>query len=379
MKTPDAAAGTPPEFAAWMRRAIALAKRAEGDTHPNPIVGALIVEDGKIVAEGWHRRAGTPHAERAALAALGRPPHAGATLVVTLEPCSTHGRTGACTDAILAAGGIARVVVGAVDPNPAHAGRGLEILRAAGIDVVSGVLADECARLNPIFNWQIVKKTPLFAAKIAMTLDGRTATRAGESQWLTGTAAREDVMRLRRAFPAIATGAGTVLADNPALTARVPGEAVRCGTRFVFDRRLHTLERFGDLKIFNDEFRSNTVLVTTRAVPAEPAAQLASRGVRVLNLAGAEGDFWKKFRAHCSENGICGVLFEAGAELLGGLLSARELNYIYAYVAPKIFGDPAARPAFAGTPLAHLADAFALAPLHATPFPPDIRLEAEFS
>lgn len=344
------------DFEKFMRRAIALAKRGNGDTHPNPMVGAVIVENGKIVAEGWHKRAGTPHAERNALAALGRAPAAGATMFVTLEPCSTRGRTGACTEAVIAAG-ISRVVVGATDPNPAHAGNGFDVLRAAGIEVVSGVLADECARLNPIFNHWITAGTPLFAAKTAMTLDGRTATRSGESQWITGAEARADVMRLRRYFPAIATGAGTVLADDPSLTARVPGEEIRCPVRFVFDRRLRTLERMDSLKIYGDDFRANTILVTTASVPADFSEKLTSRGIRVWTFPPNE-NFWDAFRSRCAENGLCGVLFEAGAELLGGLFAARQADYLYAYVAPKIFADPAARPAFAGTPLERLDDAF---------------------
>lgn len=343
----------------FMRRAVALARLGNGDTHPNPMVGALIVEDGKIVAEGWHKRAGTAHAERAALAALGRAPKPGAEMFVTLEPCSTRGRTGACTEAIIAAGGISRVVVGATDPNPAHAGKGFEILRAAGIDVVPGVLADVCARLNPIFNRLITTGMPLFAAKTAMTLDGRTATRSGESKWITGAEARADVMRLRRYFPAIATGAGTALADDPALTARVPGEKISCpAARFVFDRRLRTLEKIDALRLFNDEFRAKTVLVTAAGarVPAEAAGGLAARGIAIWAL-DAE-NFWADFRSRCARAQLGGVLFEAGAELLGGLISAKAADYVYAYVAPKIFADPAARPAFAGAPLARLSDAF---------------------
>lgn len=363
-------------FEKFMRRAIALAKRANGDTHPNPMVGAVVVEDGKIVAEGWHRRAGTPHAERVALAALGRAPAAGATMFVTLEPCSTRGRTGACTDAIVAAG-ISRVVVGATDPNPAHAGNGFAVLRAAGIEVVSGVLADECARLNPIFCRWITTGTPLFAAKTAMTLDGRTATRGGESKWITGAEARADVMRLRRYFPAIATGAGTVLADDPALTARVPGEEIRCPVRFVFDRRLRTLARLDSLKIYGDEFSAKTVLVTTARVPAEFSEKLAARGVRVWAFPQDGENFWRSFRSRCAENGLCGVLFEAGAELLGGLFAARQADYLYAYVAPKIFADPAARPAFAGTPLARLADAFRLENPACARFGSDFLIEGE--
>ncbi len=344
----------PAELEFFMRRAIDLAKRGNGNTHPNPMVGAVIVEDGKIVAEGFHARAGTPHAERKALTALGRRPRAGSTMFVTLEPCSTCGRTGACTDA-LAAAGIARVVVGATDPNPAHAGKGFSVLRAAGIDVVSGILAEECARLNPIFNHQITTGTPLFAVKTAITLDGRTATRHGESQWITGAESRADVMRLRRYFPAIATGSGTVLADNPSLTARIPGESVSCPVRFVFDRRLRTAERLDTLKVFNDEFKEKTVLVTTADIPADLAKRFSAHGVRILKLS-AE-NFWEDFRSFAAKENLGGVLFEAGAELLGALLSENRADYLYAYIAPKIFGDPAARPAFAGTPLERLASA----------------------
>ena len=343
----------------FMRRAIDLAKRGNGETHPNPMVGALIVEDGKIVAEGFHARAGTPHAERVALNALGRRPKPGATMVVTLEPCCTHGRTGACTEALIASG-ISRVVIGATDPNPAHAGRGFDVLRAAGIEVVPGVLADACARLNPIFNFRIATGTPLFAAKTAMTLDGRTATRTGEAKWISGTESRADVMRLRRYFPAIATGSGTALSDDPALTARVAGVPVVCPRRFVFDRRLRTLEKIDSLRIFNDEFREKSVLVTTANVPAPAAKKLESRGIAVWKLPASAAEFWTEFRARCLAESLDGVLFEAGAELLGGLISAGAANYIYAYIAPKIFADPEARPTFAGAPLARLADAHAL-------------------
>lgn len=362
------------EFEVFMRRAIELAKRGNGNTHPNPMVGAVIVEDGKIVAEGWHKKAGTPHAERNALAALGRKPKPGATMVVTLEPCSTCGRTGACTDAIIAAG-ISRVVVGAEDPNPAHAGRGFKILKDAGIDVAAGVSANECKRLNPIFNHRITTGMPLFAMKTAMTLDGRTATRTNESRWITGARARADVMRLRRYFPAIATGSGTVLADNPSLTARIPGEPVFCPTRFVFDRRLRTLAQAETLNLYNDAFKEKTILVTTTALPAAFSEKLAARKIAVWNL--SEKKFWEEFRQRCDDAGICGVLFEAGAELLGGLLSAKQADYLYNYVAPKIFGDPEARPLFAGTPLAHLADATRLENATCTDFPPDFLIEGE--
>lgn len=361
---------------AFMRRAIELARLANGNTHPNPLVGALIVEEGKIVAEGFHARAGTPHAERNALTELGRKPQKnGATLYVTLEPCSTQGRTGACTDAIIDSG-ISRVVVGATDPNPAHAGNGFRILREAGIDVSAGVLEEECTRLNPIFNHFITTGTPLFAVKTAMSLDGKTATRYGESQWITGAEAREDVMRLRRYFPAIATGSGTVLADNPALTARVPGKNVFCPVRFIFDRRLRTLETPERHKVFNDEFRERTVFITTEGkINDADREKLSRRNVSVWEL--SEENFWEDFRSRVKAKNLGGVLFEAGAELAGGLLAAKQADYLYAYIAPVVFGDSAARPAFSGTPLEHLADAQQLEQIAFTQVGKDFLIEGK--
>lgn len=319
-------------FEAYMRRAIELAEQARGDTHPNPRVGAVIVEDGEIVAEGFHARAGTPHAERAALNALGRRPKPGATIVVTLEPCSTHGRTGACTEAILAAG-IARVVVGATDPNPAHAGRGLEILRERGIEVVSGVLERECENLNPIFNYNIVRKSPLLAAKCALTPDGKMFFVPGERAQITGPDARENVMRERCYFPAIATSSGTVLCDNPSLTVRLPGEAITCPTRFVFDRSGRTLDCAKRLNVFSDEFREKTILVTTPETAARARVLLAESGVGIWELPAETSVFWETFRERCNESGITGVYFECGPTFLRELFAARQADYLYAYVA----------------------------------------------
>ncbi|MGN0835728.1 MAG: bifunctional diaminohydroxyphosphoribosylaminopyrimidine deaminase/5-amino-6-(5-phosphoribosylamino)uracil reductase RibD [Candidatus Spyradosoma sp.] len=332
----------------FMRRAIALAEKARGDTHPNPLVGAVLVEDGAVVAEGFHARAGTPHAERVALNALGRAPKRGATLFVTLEPCSTHGRTGACTDAILAAG-VSRVVVGATDPNPAHAGRGLEILRARGVEVASGVLARECENLNPIFNYNIVTGEPLIAAKCALAPDGKMFFEPGKRAAITDAAARENVMRERRYFPAVATSSGTVLCDDPALTARVPGESVFCPTRFVFDRRGRTLARADVLAVFSDAFRGRTIFVTVPETEAAARAKLAPRGVGVWALPAETAAFWRAFRGRCAAAGITGVYCECGPTFLRTLFEARQADRLYAYVAgtpeksPEKFFSAAAR------------------------------------
>ena len=322
----------------WMQRAIELARRGWGDTHPNPLVGAVIVEDGAVVAEGYHAKAGEGHAEVNALRALGRKPAPGATLYVTLEPCCTHGRTPPCTEAILAAG-LTRVVVGATDPNPAHAGKAYEILRAAGIEVIAGVLAAACADLNLIFNHWITTGRPLFAAKSGVTLDGKVATRNGDSRWITGEAARADAHRWRRLFPAIAVGAGTVRSDNPRLTARVQGQEW-CPWRFVFDGLLRTVTDKAMPNVYTDEFRERTIVVTTSHGGMGYVRKLNSMGVKTWLLPAPSPKVnFADFRARCVAEGITGVFFEGGAQLLSEALQARELDYLFTYHAPVLFAD----------------------------------------
>lgn len=327
-----------------MGRALELARRAWGKTHPNPMVGALIVEGGVVVAEGFHGKDGGPHAERVALANLGRKPKPGATMVVTLEPCSTAGRTGACCDAIRAAGGIARVVVGATDPNPAHAGRGADVLRAAGIEVVAGVRAAECAELNLIFNHWITTGRPLIAGKIATTRDGFSRPPAGADRWITGAAARENVHRWRRLFPAIAVGAGTVRADNPALTRRwreaeaTGAEREDCGWRFVFDATLSTAAGAEAAwpRVYADRWRERTIVVASAAADAMTRERLESAGVHVWTqetTRGAAG--WAEFARRCAAERIPGVYVEGGAELLADAARAGALDYGFWYRAAR--------------------------------------------
>jgi diaminohydroxyphosphoribosylaminopyrimidine deaminase/5-amino-6-(5-phosphoribosylamino)uracil reductase len=332
----------------FMRRAIELGLRGWGRTNPNPMVGCVLVEEGVITSEAFHERDGGPHAERLVLASLMRNPQPGASLYVTLEPCSTKGRTGACTDAIIAAG-IKRVVVGATDPNPAHAGRGYEVLRKEGVEVVTGVLGAECADMNLIFNHWISRKEPLFAAKVAATLDGRIATRTGDSKWITGEAARADVHRWRRLFPGIAVGAGTVLTDNPRLTARVEGEPGACPLRFVFDGRMRTVSSGTLPGVYSDEFAARTVVVTTQHGGEGYVRKLRALGVGVWVFESASGRVpLAQFRARCAAEGISGVLFEGGAQLLSRAVTERQLDYLLAYHAPVIFGDDRARSLLVG-------------------------------
>ena len=354
----------------FMRRALAAARQGWGNTHPNPLVGAVIVEQGEVVAEGFHARDGDPHAEIMALHHLERLPRPGATLYVTLEPCCTQGRTGACTSAIIAAG-IQHVVVGATDPNPVHAGHGFEVLRAAGVEVTEGVLADDCVDLNLIFNHWITTQTPLLAAKAAVTLDGKIATRTNDSEWITGEMARADVHHWRRLFPAIAVGAGTILSDNPSLTSRL-GDEVWCPVRFVFDGLLRTVVDKSLPKVYTDEFKHRTIVVTTPHGGLGYMRKLQAMGVQVWNLPSSTmraplPDFRKK----CAEAGITGVYFEGGALIISELLQFRQLDYLFVYRAPVLLGDEKAKAVFKGLRTEKLLNAVRMKNVRHASFGPD--------
>ena len=351
------------EHEAHMHRALLLARRGWGDTHPNPMVGCVLVEDGQVTAEGFHARDGGPHAERVALASLGRNPRPGATLYVTLEPCSTEGRTGACTDAILAAG-IRRVVVGAADPNPAHAGRGFEVLRRAGVEVTTGVLERECADLNLIFNHWILSGSPLVAGKVATTIDGRIATRTGDSQWITGEAARADVHHWRRLFPAIGVGAGTILTDNPKLTARCEGQPEWCPIRFVFDGRLRSVLDHRLPKVYTDAFATKTIVVTTQHGGLGYVRKLNALGVGVWVFESPTGRVpLAQFRARCAAEKVSGILLEGGAQLMSRALIEHQIDYFFSYQAPILFADEKSKSALSGLRTERLAQAVRLTDL----------------
>ncbi len=354
-----------------MRHALGLARRAWGATHPNPMVGAVIVEDGRIVAEGFHEQDGGPHAERLALLNRGKLPRPGATLYVTLEPCSTQGRTGACTDAIIASG-IKRVVVGATDPFPAHGGEGFAVLRAAGIEVITGVLERECHDLNLIFNhW--VAQGPLIAAKVASTLDGKLACRTGDSRWITNEKSRADVHRWRRLFPGIAVGAMTILKDNPRLTARRDGEAEWCPWRFVFDGLLRTVVDKALPAVFTDEYRHRTIVVTTPHGGLGYVRKLRDMGIKVWTFdSPTQRVPFADFRKKCAEERIAGVFVEGGAQLISELVRARQLDYLFAYHAPVILADDKAKTMFTGLRSERIDQALRLADIRHETFDGDM-------
>ncbi|MCF3651898.1 bifunctional diaminohydroxyphosphoribosylaminopyrimidine deaminase/5-amino-6-(5-phosphoribosylamino)uracil reductase RibD [Synoicihabitans lomoniglobus] len=355
----------------FMTRALDLARQAWGETHPNPMVGAVLVERGKIVAEGHHASDGGPHAEKAALTALGRKPGKTATLYVTLEPCSTAGRTGACCDAIIAAG-IKRVVVGANDANPDHAGRGLEVLRTAGVEVTAGVLERECLDLNLIFNHWISTGKPLVAAKTAVTIDGRIATRTGDSQWITNEQSRADVHHWRRLFPSIAVGAMTVLQDDPRLTARLPNGDEWCPHRFVFDGLLRTVVDRNMPRVYTDEFKERTIVVTTPHGGLGYVRKLENLGIKVWVVpSDTQRVAFSDFKARCAAEKITGVYVEGGAQLIGELMRARELDYLFNYRAPMVLADDKSKSGFTGLRTERLDTALRLTEVHHAVFGDD--------
>ena len=330
----------------FLRRALRIARQGWGATHPNPMVGVVIADGAKILAEGYHTGAGKPHAEANALSRLKPPFSGGTTLYVTLEPCSTSGLTPPCTEGIIKSG-IKRVVIGATDPNPRHAGRGIDILREAGITVRTGVQAGDCKDLNIIFNHWITRHTPLIAGKTATTIDGRIATRTGKSKWITGKLARKDVMRWRRLFPSIAVGSGTVLADNPHLTSRL-GKEIVCPIRFIFDGKLQTV-RNPMPNVYTDEYKERTIVIAYKTADATLKKLLEEDGITIWEFSGEnEIEAFSHFRERCIQHEITGVLCEGGSNLLSSMFLTKNLDYLFSYRAPKLFADDQALPMLKG-------------------------------
>ena len=322
----------------FMSRALELARRGLYTTDPNPRVGCVLVRDGEIVGEGWHQRAGEAHAEVNAIRAAGERA-GGATAYVSLEPCRHRGRTGPCTEALVAAG-VRRVVAAMTDPDARSAGQGLEALRGVGIEVVCGLLEDEARALNAGFVMRHTRGRPYVRIKMAASLDGRTAMAGGESKWITGTAARRDVQRLRARSSAILTGIGTVLADDPALTVRAAelGEnvAIRQPLRVVLDRRLRT-------PVGAALFRQpGATLIATRSDNRDARQKIADAGAEILSLSDGDGrGELAALMAALAERGINELLVEAGATLGGALLGDELVDEIVLYTAPVLLGDTA--------------------------------------
>ena len=354
----------------YMRLALEAARRGEGWTSPNPLVGAVIVKEGRIIGEGWHARRGGLHAERHALQSCTEDPR-GAVMYVTLEPCCHQGRQPPCTEAILEAG-IRRVVVGSGDPNPLVAGKGIALLRAGGVEVETGVLREECDALNRVFFHYIRTRRPYVVMKYAMTLDGKTATRIGASRWITGEEARERVHRDRHRYRGILAGVGTVLADDPLLTCRLEGG--RDPVRIICDTRLRTPLAS---RIVRTAREVETILATC-VEDAERAAPYTAAGCRVWTLPEREGRVdLAALMDRLGAAEIDGVLLEGGGRLNWAMLEAGLVCRVQAYIAPKLFGGAAA-----GTPVAGLGvelpdQSVRLRDVTVTPLGEDLLLEGE--
>jgi diaminohydroxyphosphoribosylaminopyrimidine deaminase/5-amino-6-(5-phosphoribosylamino)uracil reductase len=373
---------------AHMRLALRLARRGYGLTSPNPMVGAVLVEGGKVIGRGWHHRTGEPHAEIEALkdAAARRVSVRGATLYVTLEPCCTHGRTPPCTEAIISAG-IKRVVAGATDPNPAHSGKGFSILRRGGIAVTEGLLEQECTQLNEAFNHWIVHRTPFVTVKAAMSIDGKIATSRGQSKWITGEAARAYGMQLRQGADAILVGINTILADDPSLTFRpdVTSTKLQDGKapqhklrRIVLDSRARTPL---NSKVVSDAYAAFTTIVVGKTAPKAKVAALAKR----VDVLVAPGTGPAKAGTPCQVHlkwlmkvlgaqQVTSLLVEGGGEVNASFLLGGFAHRIAFFYAPKIIGGRAARSAVAGDGVASVDKALRVHDLNWTRLGPDLVL-----
>lgn len=371
-----------------MRRALHLAAR--GFTPPNPMVGCVIVKNGEVVGEGWHPFAGQPHAEVFALRAADTQAR-GATAYVTLEPCCHWGRTPPCSQALIAAQ-VARVVAATTDPNPRVGGKGLAELRAAGIEVESGLLESEARRLNEAFFHFHTTKTPFLTLKSAMTLDGKIATCTGDSRWITGLSARHYVHRLRAQSGAVMIGIGTLLADDAQLTARLPGHKLpRQPLRIVVDSQLRTPPDSQAVRLIARSPVEIPLLIATTDETADGRAQdvakterarvLESRGAEVLRLPATPAGRvdLSCLVAELARRQIISILAEGGGELNAALLAAGLAQKVLFFIAPKIIGGDAAPTPVEGMGLPRMAQAYALEAVRLRRFAPDWAIEGRIS
>jgi diaminohydroxyphosphoribosylaminopyrimidine deaminase/5-amino-6-(5-phosphoribosylamino)uracil reductase len=337
----------------YMKMALKLAAKGAGWVSPNPMVGAVVVQAGEVVGRGWHRRYGGPHAEVEALKVAGQRAW-GATVYVTLEPCNHHGRTPPCTRALLDAG-VHRVVAATADPNRRVSGGGAAFLRENGVQVDLGLMAEDVRRLNEAWFTWMAKGLPLVIAKAACSLDGKIATRTGDSKWLTGEAARSFGHRLRHECDAILVGAGTVLADDPQLTVRLARRRGRDPIRVVVDSRLRIPPA---ARLLYLESPAPTWIATTPAAPPDKIQAMKALGADILVMPGEEDRVaLGPLLQELGRRGVQSLLVEGGAEVLGAFLDQRLVDKFYFFYAPKILGGQKAYPAVAGRGVAKLSEA----------------------
>jgi diaminohydroxyphosphoribosylaminopyrimidine deaminase/5-amino-6-(5-phosphoribosylamino)uracil reductase len=352
----------------WMKRALRLAEKGRGRTSPNPMVGAILVKDGKVVGEGYHAKAGEAHAEIIALQRA-REEARGAVLYLNLEPCTHYGKTPPCAPKVIEAG-VKRVVVGMEDPNPLVKGKGVEILRRAGLDVEVGILEKECRRSNEAFCKYILKGEPFVILKVAATLDGKIATRNGNSKWISGEASRRFAHKLRDQVDGVLVGIGTVLKDDPLLTARIKGG--RDPYRIVLDSRLKIPEA---AKLIGAS-PTKVVIAATELAPEDKIERLGKRGVRILTLDSKEGRVnLKSCLSKLGEIGMMSLLVEGGSQVNGSFLDEGLIDKLLLFLSPKLIGDRLAPGIFGGRGVSNLQEAIPLKEIKAKRIGEDIFLE----
>ncbi|MED4227233.1 bifunctional diaminohydroxyphosphoribosylaminopyrimidine deaminase/5-amino-6-(5-phosphoribosylamino)uracil reductase RibD [Neobacillus cucumis] len=349
----------------YMQLALKNAQAMKGQTDPNPLVGAVIVNDNRILGVGAHMKAGEPHAEIHALRMAGD--HAkGATIYVTLEPCSHHGRTGPCAVALVEAG-IKKVVIATLDPNPVVAGNGVKILKDAGIEVVIGVCEEESRQMNEVFNKFIVEKKPFVTLKAATTLDGKTATHTASSKWITSADARRDVHQLRSENMAILVGVNTVIEDNPELTSRIPNG--RNPIRVILDSSLRIPL---DAKVVTDQ-QAATWVFTSENYDKEQRQHLEDLGIPVFVTSGSNQVDPTDVMRILGEKLVSSVLIEAGGTINAALFEKQLIDKVILYTAPKLVGGKEAPTFLEGTGMAEMGDAVELENLTVTPIGKDFK------
>lgn len=355
----------------WMRRALDLAARARGRTSPNPMVGAVLVKDGQLIGEGFHAYAGSDHAEVAALRDAG-PAARGATLYVSLEPCSHYGRTPPCVEQILQAG-IRRVVAACEDPNPAVSGKGIAALRAAGLSVDVGVLAEEAERLNEAFFTHVRTGRPFVTLKVAASLDGKIATRTGESRWITGESARRRVHQLRNEMDAVLVGIGTVLRDDPLLTTRLGIADQRDPIRVVVDNLARLPLR---AKAVNRASTAPTILAVSQMAPRTKLEALEREGVQVIVVESSPRRVsLERLIEALGKRGILSVMIEGGAEINASALREGVVDKVLVFLAPILIGGKSTPTAVGGDGIESLTQAVRLRDVRIERFDGDILVE----
>ncbi|MBH1941157.1 bifunctional diaminohydroxyphosphoribosylaminopyrimidine deaminase/5-amino-6-(5-phosphoribosylamino)uracil reductase RibD [Mobilitalea sibirica] len=355
----------------YMKRALTLAKKGSGFTNPNPLVGAVIVKNNKIIGEGYHERYGGPHAEINAFHNATEDV-TGATMYVTLEPCSHYGKTPPCADAIVKKG-IKRVVVATQDPNPLVAGKGIQILRDHGIEVHTGILEKESQKQNEIFNKYITTGLPFCLLKTAMTLDGKIATGTGDSKWITNEASRAYVHTLRHRYCAIMVGIGTILTDNPYLNTRISGSICSDPIRIVVDTRARLPL---DANILHMNSSARTILATTNLASLEKLSQLEAMGIEIIvtPLENAQVDL-RYLMKELGKKKIDSILLEGGSELNYSALSSGIVDKVNAFIAPKIIGGSNAKTPVGGFGIDKMNNAIFLHSIEVKIFGNDIMIE----